>query len=211
MKTMLLMPVYGRISNIRNPLRLFFILLSSAFITLPAVAAEINTTASEPAAYVIGPQNVIQIKIFGDGSTNQIYRVDESGTVKHALIGNVKLGGLTIAEAENLMEERLSGDYIINPHVNIFVLEYSRFSIIGEVVRPGTYEITGQVSIIQAIALAGGFSRVANARGVKIVRKKEGSEITIPVDTTRITERGDRRAEANIEANDVIVVPKSFF
>lgn len=161
--------------------------------------------------YVIGPQNVIQIKIFGDASTNQIYRLDESGQIKHTLIGNIKLGGLTIAEAEQLIEKKLSGDYIINPHVNIFILEYSRFSIIGEVQRPGTYEITGRVSIIEAISMASGFTRVADTRHVKVIRKKENQEITIPVDTTRITERGDRSAEVYIEANDVIAVPKSFF
>ncbi len=162
-------------------------------------------------AYRIGPQNSLQIKIYGDGSTHQIYRVDEQGYIKHALVGRLKLGGYTVEEAESLVEKALDVDYIINPHVTIFVLEYSKFSIIGEVRRPGNFEITGRVSIIEAISMAGGFTAVANQRDVKIIRKTEVGESTIPVDTTRITQRGETSAQAYLEADDVIVVPKSFF
>ncbi|HTL70389.1 MAG TPA: polysaccharide biosynthesis/export family protein [Candidatus Eisenbacteria bacterium] len=161
--------------------------------------------------YVIGPQNVIQVKIFGEAATNQIYRVDEGGNINHALVGRVNLAGKTVAEAEKIMEEKLSGDYIVNPHVTIFVLEFSRFSILGEVQRPGTYEITGHVSVLEAISMAGGFTRVANSRGVRIIRKAEGKEQTIDIDTTEITDQGKLSSEVSIQADDVIVVSKSFF
>ncbi len=109
------------------------------------------------------------------------------------------------------MESSLDKDYIINPRVNVFVLQYSTFSIIGEVRRPGNYEISGRVSVIEAISMAGGFTAVANQRGVRIMRKGEGRETTVNVDTTRITQQGDRSADAYIEQDDVVVVPKSFF
>ena len=172
----------------------------------------LNRAEQESFSYVIGPGNLIQIKIFGEASTNQIYRVDEAGNVNHSLIGRIKLGGLTVSVAEELMEKKLSGDYIINPRINIFILEYSHFSIMGEVQKPGTYEITGRVSAIEAISMAGGFTRVANPRTVKIIRKTEdGSESNIPVDTTIVTEKGKRSDEVYVEADDVIMVPKSFF
>lgn len=161
--------------------------------------------------YIIGPQNVIQIKIYGDASAHQVYRVDELGFIKHVLIGRVKVAGMTIEEAEKKMEQLLDRDYIVNPHVTIFVLEYSTFSIIGEVKRPGNYEITGKVSVIEAISMAGGFTTVAAQKSVKIMRKQEGTERVIPVDTTRITQQGDLSAEVYLEADDVVVVPKSFF
>lgn len=163
-------------------------------------------------AYVIGTQNLLQIKIFGEAGVNQLYRIDEEGYIKHSLIGRAKLGGLTVTEAEKLMEQRLAGDYIINPQVNVFVLEYSRFSIIGEVRKPGNYEISGRVSIIRAISMAGGFTPVANQRGVQVIRRNaDGTESKISVDTTRITHRGDLSAEIDLQADDVVVVPKSFF
>jgi polysaccharide export outer membrane protein len=162
-------------------------------------------------SYRIGPQNMIQIKIFGDASTNTIYRVDELGYIKHALVGRVRLGNHTVSEAEDIMEERLAGDYIINPQVTILVLEHSRFSVIGEVKKPGTYELTGHVTVIEAISMAGGFSPVASQGSVKIMRKRNGTQSAIDVNTTRITQQGDLTADVAIEADDVVVVPKSFF
>lgn len=164
------------------------------------------------APYEIGPQNLLQIKVFGESNTNQIYRVDEEGYITHVLLGRVKVGGYTVEEIERLLEKKLDGDYIINPHVTVFVLEFSHFSIIGEVRKPGNYELSGRVSIIRAISIAGGFTPVADQRAVKIMRKNEsGGESVINVDTTRITQRGDMSAEVYLQADDVVVVPKSFF
>ncbi len=177
--------------------------------TASFAAPQIAPDAETP--YILGPQNVIQIKIFGESGVNPIYRIDELGFIKHALVGRLKLGGLNVEQAEELLEKTLAGDYIINPQVTIFVLEHSRFSIIGEVRKPGTYEILGRVSIIEAISMAGGFTPVANQRDVRIQRRQEEAQSTVQVDTTKITQRGDMTAQVNVEANDVIVVAKSFF
>ena len=192
-----------------------FVLSAAALLSLIALPCERLASAADADnsehSYQIGPQNVLQIKIFGEAGTNQIYRVDETGSITHALIGRVKLGNLSVAQAEKLMEEKLAGDYIINPHVTIFVLEHSHFSVLGEVKKPGTYEILGRVSLIEAISMAGGFTPVAAQGNVKIVRKGEDKESSITVDTTKITGRGDLSANVSIEADDVIVVAKSFF
>ncbi len=199
---------------------LFFLALSSPIswagtLNQPSqVVREIGTETGGPGelAYVLGPENLIQIKIFGDASVNALYRIDELGFINHALAGRLKLAGLTVVQAEELLKSKLSGDYYLNPQVNVFVIEHSRFSILGEVRKPGTYEILGRVSIIEAISIAGGFTPVANMRGVKIQRKSSaGGMSTINIDTTRITERGDPEAQVYIEADDVIVAPKSFF
>ena len=171
----------------------------------------VSSVKKDEVSYTIGRRNVLQIKIFGDAGTHQIYRVDELGYINHALIGKIKLADLTVTDAEKLIEEKLSGDYVLNPRVNIFVLQYSTFSIMGEVRKPGNYEITGRVSIIEALSMAGGFTAVANQRSVKIMRKKEGQETSINVDTTRITQQGDRSGDIDIQEDDVVVVPKSFF
>jgi len=190
----------------------------------PALAAAGKNTVKNPvrydrdsddkadgSAYIIGPQNLLQIKMFGEASMNQIYRVEENGYIKHALIGRIKLEGLTVAEAEGLMERALSDGYIINPQVNIFVLEFSHFSIIGEVRKPGNYELSGRVSLIRAISLAGGFTPIANQRGVQIIRQNaDRTETKLSVDATRIM-NGDLSDEVELQADDVVVVPKSFF
>lgn len=177
----------------------------------PGALEKVSDQREEVAPYVIGSQNLLQIKIFGEAAVNQIYRVDEDGYIKHSLIGRVRLGGLTVTEAEKLMEQKLDGDYVINPQVNIFVLEYSHFSIIGEVRKPGNYEISGPVSVIRAISMAGGFTPIASQGNVQIIRKNpDGTESKIKVDVGRIMQ-GDLSSEENLQADDVIVVPKSFF
>lgn len=201
---------------------LLLIFLSSGLFLFPADTAKAASAERDSSAYddssrdenpyEIGPQNLLQIKIFGEAGINQLYRVDEDGYVKHSLLGRVKIGGLTVAEAEKEIEKRLDGDYIINPQVTIFVLEYGHFSIIGEVRKPGNYELSGRVSLIRAISIAGGFTPIANQKGVQIIRTApDGTETKISVDTTRITQQGDLSAERDLQADDVIVVPKSFF
>ncbi len=160
-------------------------------------------------AYRIGPQNLLQIKIFGESAINQVYRIDETGYITHQLLGRVKLEGHTVAEAERMIEDRLRGGYILHPNVTVFVIEHSRFSILGEVRRPGNYEITGRVSIIEAISMAGGFTPLANQNNVRIVRKKEGQEQTIRVNANQLLQSAQNPID--IEANDVVVIPKSFF
>lgn len=180
---------------------------------LSAVALEKASASSsrQDTPYVIGSQNLLQVKIFGEAGINQLYRVDEDGYIKHALAGRVRIRGLTVAEAEKELERLLDGDYIINPQITIFVLEYSNFSIIGEVRKPGNYELSGNVSFIRAISMAGGFTPIANQKGVQIIRKNaDGSESKISVDAARII-RGDSSDEVGLQADDVIVVPKSFF
>lgn len=206
------------------PCRIFFFILAfclSCGMPQPAWARDMKPTllplaqtsaeaAPSEHSYIIGPQNLLQIKIYGEAS-NQIYRVDEVGCITHTLLGRVKLGGMTVTDAEKMLESSLSGDYIINPHVNIFVLEHSHFSVLGEVKKPGSYEILGRVSVIEAISMAGGFTPVASQGAVKIIRKSSDKEATIHVDTTKITGQGDTSEDAYVEADDVIVIPKSFF
>ena len=161
--------------------------------------------------YIIGPQNLLQIKIFGDASVNQIFRVDEGGFVSHPIAGRVKVAGQTVAGAEAFLEQKLTGDYYVNPKVTVFVLEHSRFSILGEVIRPGTYEIQGRVSVMEAISMAGGFSPIADKGAVKILRHDEAGESQIRVDMGQMMQKGDIGEEAYLHPDDTIVVAKSFF
>lgn len=201
-------------------------IVASLLLTGPAIAADsvgsVNTAHTSSAAadtskeegseyqYTIGPQNTIQIKIFGEGNLNQIYRVDEAGYITHALTGRIRLGGLSVSQAEKAMEKALRGDYIINPRVTIFVLEHSRFSVLGEVRKPGTYEIQGRVSLMEAISMAGGLTPVASQGDVKIVHRSEDHESTETVDVGRMS-RGEIKKRIYMEPDDVIMVSKSFF
>jgi len=161
-------------------------------------------------SYIIGPNNLLHVKILGEGGLQSTFRVDELGFITHPLAGRIAIGGLNIADAEARIEKSLRGDYILNPHVTIFVLEHSRFSVLGEVRRPGNYEITGRMNIVEAISIAGGFTPVAAENKVRILRQTDSGEKTIIVNVEDLME-GKKDAEAFVQAGDVINVAKSFF
>jgi polysaccharide export outer membrane protein len=164
----------------------------------------------DDSAYIIGPENFIQIRILGESDTQQTFRVDESGTITHPLLGRIKLGGKTVSEAEHIMEDALKGDYILNPNVTILVLEHSRFSILGEVRNPGHFEIMGQLHLVDAVSMAGGFTPVANQKKVKVVRRSERGDQTMEENVEDIM-KGKKTDTILIQAGDVINVGKSFF
>lgn len=171
-----------------------------------AAAAE---NAQSERGYVIGATNLIFIKVLGQEGLQQTYRVDESGYITHPLLARVKVGGKTVAEAEEMITKALSGDYIIDPNVTIFVLEHSRFSILGEVRKPGNYEILGQLSILEGISIAGGFTPVGNSKNVHILRHDDTGEKKIVVNVRDIMD--GKQSNITIQAGDVIEVPQSFF
>jgi polysaccharide export outer membrane protein len=104
-----------------------------------------------------------------------------------------------------------SKDIILEPNDVIVVAEISKISILGQVVKPGSYELKSNMTIVQAIATAGGFSKYANPNGTKIIRSKDGKEVTLRVRVKDITERGDKSKDILLEPGDVVVVPESFF
>lgn len=161
--------------------------------------------------YRIAPQNLIQIRILGEDNLQQTFRVDDFGFITHPLVGRIKVSGMTVSDAEEMFEKTLKGDYIRNPHITIFVLEHSHFSMLGEVREPGNYEILGKVSMMQAISMAGGFTPVANERKVRILRRgKDGEERAFEVDVQAIMD-GKKEDNDFVQPGDVINVPKSFF
>lgn len=179
----------------------------------PAAQSTNVAGASENAVsekgYVIGATNLIFIKVLGQEGLQQTYRVDEDGYITHPLLGRVKLMGKTVAQTEELLKKSLDGDYILDPNVTVFVLEHSRFSILGEVRKPGNYEILGQISLVEALSFAGGFTPLANLKKVNILRHDETGKKTITVNVKDVME--GKNEGVNIQAGDVIEVPTSFF
>ncbi len=208
------------VKSLRSKNMIFFMIIivssfGQAFAQLPyppTSELRINQSSEEgEAGYQIGPQNLLQIRVLGEGNLQTTFRVDDQGFITHPLAGRIKLAGQSVAEAEAMLESILKDDYIRNPHITIFVLEHSRFSVLGEVRQPGNYEILGKVSIIQAISMAGGFTPVANERKIRILRKHENrEEETIEIDVQDMID-GKKSDNVFVEPGDVINVPKSFF
>src|SRR5262249_50430853 len=137
-----------RITAMRKQLLLFLVLASTAMFARPA---------SGQTDYRIGPQDVLNVTVFGETDLSGKYTVEADGTFTYPLIGRVKAGGFTLREFEQELRKRLTGDYLKNPQVSIAVETYrsQRILVMGEVRAPGEYLLSSDMTLLAALARAG--------------------------------------------------------
>ena len=131
--------------------------------------------------YVIGPQDVLMITVFDQEDLNGKFPVDSDGTFTFPLVGRVKAGGLTLRQLEALLKKMLMEGFFKNPQISVGVEQYrsQRIFIVGEVKNPGPYPLTGEMSLIEAIARAGSALPAASGEAL-IVRAATTGPITGP-------------------------------
>lgn len=173
-------------------------------------ATPMATLASLSADYKIGSNDLMDVEVFGVPELKRTVRVNSSGQVTLPLIGNVNLAGMTGQQAEATIAARYAERHLQNPEVSVFIREFTtqRITIEGAVGRPGIYPVTGQVTLLRAIALAGGGGQYAELSKVKIFRaggRSSDNEMTYDIDKIRAGETPD----PVIQADDVIVVPRN--
>ncbi len=136
---------------------------------------------------LLGPADLLDISVYGVPELSQKTRINNSGDVYLPLIDYVHLGGLTPEEAQNVIEKRLSGGgFVNNPHVILFVSESasSSVTVLGEVARPGPYNVAGERHILDLISVAGGFTDKAS-RAITITHRSDPSHtisVKLPAD-----------------------------
>lgn len=156
--------------------------------------------------YVISPNNILVIDVYQEPDLSVTVRVSQDGSITYPLLGNLRAVGLNVRELEKLITDLLSEDYIVNPQVSIFVKEYAKISVLGQVRTPGSYELKGGLTVIDAIALAGGFSDKADAENVKLVRTKNEVKQTIDINAKEIVDEGKKERDILLEPGDLIIV-----
>jgi polysaccharide export outer membrane protein len=155
--------------------------------------------------YIIKVGDALYISVWGHEDLEQRVSVRSDGTVRFPLVGEVDAAGYTITEFSDNLREELDRDYIIDPFVNVTV-ETPTFFVIGEVNSPGQYKIEGNIDVLKAISVAGGFTEFASHK-VKIIRKDAFGQDTIMVNVDEIMKGRSAGEDAEIKPNDVIIVP----
>lgn len=132
-------------------------------------------SASQPTNYVVGPQDVLLIAVFDQEDLGGKYPVDADGTFSFPLIGRVQAGGLTLRGVEAELKTRLKDGFFKDPQLSVAVESYrsQKIHIVGEIRNPGTYSLTGDMQLIEAIARAGSSLPTASGEAL-IVRVKPG-------------------------------------
>jgi polysaccharide export outer membrane protein len=165
-----------------------------------AVTATENGGEASVAGYRLGPGDQVRLTVFRHEDLSGQFEIDGEGYFAMPLVGEVLSAGMTSRELENEIESRLQGGgYLVSPQVSIEVLNYRPFYIIGEVNNPGSYQYVNGMTVINAVALAGGFSYRADQGDIVISRGgSEGPQL-------------EARPDTSVLPGDIIEVPERFF
>jgi polysaccharide export outer membrane protein len=159
--------------------------------------------------YRIGPNDLLEIEVLDAENLRRTVRVSAGGAVSLPLVGHVQIGGLTPQEAEEKIATRYSDKFLQNPQVSILIREYTteRVTIEGAVVRPGIFPLTGQLTLLRALAVAGGFGPIANTGEVLVYRMNDSKvRESKTFDVEKI--RAGKAEDPVIHGDDLIVVQR---
>ncbi|MBI5387451.1 MAG: polysaccharide export protein [Verrucomicrobia bacterium] len=140
-----------------------------------------STPGQEPSRlYVIKPNDVVIVKVYQEEDLTTQARVARDGTITMYLLGTVNIGSNSVEQATTLIHDLLAKDYLVNPQVSLNIVEYAkrRFTVMGQVNRPGTYEMPSDdtMNLLQAIATAGGYTRIGNPKKIAVQRVVDGKQ-----------------------------------
>ena len=160
-----------------------------------AVASAPTSTGgvSAPAGYILSPSDGVTIEVYGEGDLSASGRLNPEGNLSVPLLGSIHLAGLTLTQAVSKLTELYSRDYLVNPKINVTLLSYVRkhFSILGQVNRPGSIEMPESspegIDLLEAIALAGGYTRIASPERITVRRQNASGDQTFKVNAKRFT------------------------
>jgi protein involved in polysaccharide export with SLBB domain len=150
-------------------------------------------------AYRLDAGDKLRVNVYNEPSLSGEFEVDGSGFVSLPLIGEVAARDLTVRELEQRVADALRGDYLVSPRVSVEVTNYRPFYIIGEVNNPGRYAYVDGMTVMNAVAMAGGFTYRARESRAEIKRQGQGEV--------------DRNAAPHspVMPGDVITIPERFF
>lgn len=180
--------------------------LPSASPALPPAGLEVRA-AGTPLDYRLVPGDKLRIEVYRDAQLSQSLQVRPDGKITLPLIGDVPAEGRTSTELRDALVTSLK-EYNTNPVVTVIVVETvpPMFYVMGEVNTPGTFPIKGQVSAVQALAMAGGFKDFAKTKNIRILRKGPGGpEQNVTFNYKDATEA--KGPTLYVQPGDTIIVP----
>lgn len=171
--------------------------------------------AQDASNYKISPNDLLDFKVFQEPDLDAQVRVAGDGSAIFPLIGSAGLAGKTVAEATALLRQRYLNGYLVNPQISLIVQTYAKrtFTVLGQVGRPGSYELVGDQSInlLEAIGLAGGYTRIADPGKITIRRREGGQDQVYRINGKRQDKDGVGASTFTIKPGDIISVAESIF
>ncbi len=171
-----------------------------------------TSVAAAEVDYVLQPLDLLRIVVFQEPDLERQVRISQEYTIHLPLIGTVDLSGRSVRQAEELLRERYDADFLKNPQITITVLEYTvrTVQVLGSVNQPGAIAFTPeqQMGMLEAIARAGGFNRLAERRRVRLTRTMpDGRSENVTINVDEIIQ-GNSTEKWLLKKGDIIFVPE---
>jgi polysaccharide export outer membrane protein len=210
----LLLPV-ASFAQSPTPAEVVHPLIASPASAGPAAPAPVNAL-NAPTGYVLRSNDQVAVEVFGEEDLRTNTRLNGEGNLSLPLLGSVHLAGLSLAQAASKITDLYGRDYLVNPRVNVTLVGYAkrRFTMLGQVNRPGSYEMPegspDGVDLLEAIAMAGGYTRIAAPERISVRRRAEtGDDEIVRVDAKRLAKRGGESFQ--VRPGDTVTVAESLF
>jgi len=188
--------------------------LNSQAVTTSADEAAVSAAASvkqQPAVsdYIIGPEDVLAVNVWKEPEVSRTLPVRPDGKISLPLIGDLLASGRTTSQLQGEIKQQLR-TYFTSPEVTVLVQEAKshKFNIVGEISKPGSYILTNSMTVLDAIAVAGGLKDFAKGSKIYVLRvAADGSRVRLPFNYKKVIKGGDLRENVELAARDTIVVP----
>ena len=159
--------------------------------------------------YVIGDNDILDIDVWKEKEISQTIPVRPDGKISLPLVGQIQASGLTPLQLQADLTRRLK-EYIENPEVTVIVTDprSHQFNVVGEVVRPGSYPLSQSMTVLDAVAQAGGFKDFAKETKIYVLRPMPGGiRVRIPFNYKQVIKGKDLQENVSLKPGDTIVVP----
>lgn len=166
-----------------------------------------GTVIADP-AYLIGPEDALEISVWRDDTLKGAALVRPDGGISFPLAGDMIVAGKTAAQVREELVKRLE-KFVPEPVVTVSVVRVAsyRIYVIGRVNKPGDFLAGRNIDVLQALSLAGGMTPFANEDDIRIIRKIDGKSVAIPFQYSRIRKGGDLSQNITLKSGDVLLVP----
>jgi polysaccharide biosynthesis/export protein len=163
---------------------------------------------SVPLGYIVGDSDVLHVNVWKEAEVTQTVVVRTDGNISLPLINEVKVSGLTPLQIQELVAEKLKS-FLNNPQVTVTVTEIhsKRAFITGEVVRPGTYSLNAETTVLQLIAQAGGFTPFAKKDNIVVLRTGDGQQMRLKFKYKEVVQGKKTEQNIALHPGDTVVVP----
>jgi polysaccharide export outer membrane protein len=188
--------------------------LSAAVLALQALTGALaapppNAGTAAPPDYVLGPGDEVDITVYGQPDLTTTASIKPDGMIALPLINEVRAGGKTAAQLEAELTQRYA-KYLKHPAISVAVRKFqmNHIYVMGEVAKPGRYDLTDNMTVMDAITLAGGATDMANLDATHIARNEGGKSKTIAVKVKQLIQGKDAGQNVALQNGDLVFVPR---